>query len=801
MSHNPYSNLSHEELLKLLAERDAQLAATEAEVEKIREDNQRLQELREQQKALFQEEAKRLQAHKHLLEVENSQMKAKLIRMQVAVKEAGPVLKSFFEDLKVRNAFDPHDPDFEETFNRILQGYFNGFRAVATLVTHFRAGNESQKISKSGLEELNQLFRKFDTEFSQFRSRKEKWIATLNLLHHAVKEVLETKETKDSMPGLIGDALEAVAAPAFEEQEAAQTDAAPQAEPDSKAAAAAPSSLEDSFEKTMAEPEPNQSAPEAPKKFKPAGRQRNKSTLPVTVIEDDRSLCVWIPKFAELLGKRTIEVHEMMALLNDMLGRFQQDISLWVDEHGKVFSNLHADSCVGVTPRSSVGMRLIVNMAWALYNSLSLTRAERMFAGAACFGNETLLKNLQHFSDYVLDPLFERMCGVLGNSAYVGCDETTWNVLEVQGRGVCKAVENPKSTNWVLSMCNFGAEIPVSLFLRLDSRSAESMNKAINGAFGEDGFNPEYLVVDGYPGYPALVRKREGNWSRSLCLSHLRRYLCEALGFSSWEKAQNSKTLAEMKDSFVKRLEQSDSRMCLLVSLEVIRRIFELESETKRHSKKNGLSDAEHLKELARVRNEHTRTLMEHLDRMVWYLQPEYAKRNGKQTDLPVDARDWVNAKDKHPIGAFVVYYLNNRADFWTFLEDPNIPLSTNAVERQIRTVALARNGSPHMQSAKGMDVICKIFSVFETAKRCGVADPLAWLDRFAHYQYAHWIETRAQHDLDTGAGKDFNKAYADWNLAELSYGPHVDPFLPWNCSNGVPEWRKLKAPDTESET
>ena len=50
----------------------------------------------------------------------------------------------------------------------------------------------------------------------------------------------------------------------------------------------------------------------------------------------------------------------------------------------------------------------------------------------------------------------------------------------------------------------------MSLYLRLDSRSAESMNKAINGAFGEDGFNPEYLVVDGYPGYPALVRKREG---------------------------------------------------------------------------------------------------------------------------------------------------------------------------------------------------------------------------------------------------------------------------------------------------
>ena len=84
---------------------------------------------------------------------------------------------------------------------------------------------------------------------------------------------------------------------------------------------------------------------------------------------------------------------------------------------------------------------------------------------------------------------------------------------------------------------------------------------------GESNFRVEIQVI----------RKREGNWSRSLCLAHLRRYLCEALGFSSWEKARNSKTLGEMKQSFVTRLENSDPKMCLLASLEVIRRIFELD--------------------------------------------------------------------------------------------------------------------------------------------------------------------------------------------------------------------------------
>ena len=54
MSRNPYSNLSHEELLKLLAEKDAQLEKSSTEIRTLREEKQ-------VQKELMAQETERLQ--------------------------------------------------------------------------------------------------------------------------------------------------------------------------------------------------------------------------------------------------------------------------------------------------------------------------------------------------------------------------------------------------------------------------------------------------------------------------------------------------------------------------------------------------------------------------------------------------------------------------------------------------------------------------------------------------------------------------------------------------------------------
>ena len=66
MSRNPYSNLSHEELLKLLAEKDAQLEKSSTEIRTLREEKQ-------VQKELMAQETERLQGKVYDLEQKNRQ--------------------------------------------------------------------------------------------------------------------------------------------------------------------------------------------------------------------------------------------------------------------------------------------------------------------------------------------------------------------------------------------------------------------------------------------------------------------------------------------------------------------------------------------------------------------------------------------------------------------------------------------------------------------------------------------------------------------------------------------------------
>ena len=86
MSRNPYSNLSHEELLKLLAEKDAQLEKSSTEIRTLREEKQ-------VQKELMAQETERLQGKVYDLEQKNRQMTVKLAQMGLAVNEVLPVLQ------------------------------------------------------------------------------------------------------------------------------------------------------------------------------------------------------------------------------------------------------------------------------------------------------------------------------------------------------------------------------------------------------------------------------------------------------------------------------------------------------------------------------------------------------------------------------------------------------------------------------------------------------------------------------------------------------------------------------------
>ena len=77
---------------------------------------------------------------------------------------------------------------------------------------------------------------------------------------------------------------------------------------------------------------------------------------------------------------------------------------------------------------------------------------------------------------------------------------------------------------------------------------------------------------------------------------------------------------------------------------------------------------------------------------------------------------------------AVVTYYLNNREELMVFLDDPRVPLDTNAIERCIRPVACLQGTTKYRQTVLHMQNMCNIFTLFETAKRNGITRPDEYL-------------------------------------------------------------------------
>lgn len=66
------------------------------------------------------------------------------------------------------------------------------------------------------------------------------------------------------------------------------------------------------------------------------------------------------------------------------------------------------------------------------------------------------------------------------------------------------------------------------------------------------------------------------------------------------------------------------------------------------------------------------------------------------------------------------------------FLDDPNIPIDNNAVERALRGVALGRKNHYGSRSRRGTEVAALFYSLFESAKLAGV-EPKSYVLRAAH--------------------------------------------------------------------
>lgn len=88
-------------------------------------------------------------------------------------------------------------------------------------------------------------------------------------------------------------------------------------------------------------------------------------------------------------------------------------------------------------------------------------------------------------------------------------------------------------------------------------------------------------------------------------------------------------------------------------------------------------------------------------------------------------------------VGRAIRYMLDLWPGLTAFLEDPRIPLDSNAIERGLRGVVLGRKNHYGSKSRRCTEVAAVLFSLMESAKLCGV-EPKAYLLRATHAAIAN---------------------------------------------------------------
>jgi len=194
------------------------------------------------------------------------------------------------------------------------------------------------------------------------------------------------------------------------------------------------------------------------------------------------------------------------------------------------------------------------------------------------------------------------------------------------------------------------------------------------------------VMADGYGVYGALSRASPG-FKLVNCWAHVRRKFHEIEGNFP----------AESK-----------------VMLDFIRDLYAVEREA---------GDDVALRE--RLRNERSRETIEKIH--AWACE---------QTPLP-----------KSGLGRAIAYMLKLWPGLIVFLDDPAVPLDNNAMERGLRGVVVGRKNHYGSKSRRGIEVAAVLYSLFETAKLCGV-EPKAYVLKATHAAIAKPGTATLPHEL-----------------------------------------------------
>ena len=427
---------------------------------------------------------------------------------------------------------------------------------------------------------------------------------------------------------------------------------------------------------------------------------------------------------------------------------------------------------VPVKPGREMGQSVVVAAAELNAVGIPLNKVmQLLFMKDDQLGKDTLGRNLH---DWLVDtgkPLMDTVLAELNTQHTMVMDETVLPVLQSKGQGVCEAPENekPRQKDYIGVQCSApGVDRQCVRYIYLGSRDNESIFAALQNA------RPSVLVTDGYVSYASYCKGLERP-TPQCCLVHLRRLILDALAIPKMNKElfgdEVDKAVEKAKSHFTK----GTSAFLLCSVLSAFSKIYGNEASL---IQKDGESREEFLARVKKSRQSYAKPLMKNIDTILC----ELAKKETQTNSAGV----FESADKTKQIGATVAYYMNRRDSFHVFLEDPEVPTDSNAVERAIRPLTVLRKATDFKQSRDRTESLCILMSLYETAKANNIRDIPAWLLACgrAYYLYRanRTLTRRMQEGLKAGLNKDeLLDARITSFTDDAGDGFDWTSYLPWN--------------------
>lgn len=453
---------------------------------------------------------------------------------------------------------------------------------------------------------------------------------------------------------------------------------------------------------------------------------------------------------------RELENHAQ-ELVKTVCSRYQQ---VQCRKCGRVHLVYHDDS-MPVTPKSTMGLSSTVAAAVLYADGIPLNKVEKMLFGKdSKLGNETLGRNVHKLSQDYLKPMVTAFVEAMNGQYALVADETVIKVLQSQGHGPCEPAEDTREQDYLAAVCSPYYETKRAVvFNHLGGRGAKVIGENLSK------YSPKAWVTDAYSAYDSYCD--EGGLIHQCCWIHLKRELLDAVNIDSLVKSLNCKTDDEAIKRATKEMKLNADVYKLCCVIQGVSKLFGYEKMVKRDWNK---PIEDYFDAVRDNRNKHAKVLVERIDKILAALAEKYTEKKGSK---------YVGTSRNNQMCKALTYYMNHRENFKKFVEDPQIPLDSNAVEASIRPVAVLRKASEFKQSVEYTESLCTLLSVTETAKANGLNTPIEWLTDYAKAYFLH----RASNTLTKAVNE--NGRSLDSKLMEFDEGSEagfdIEPWLPWN--------------------